>query len=1082
MPPFETKVVSIAKQNPKCSRHHHLLITLKDQSLTEKPSGDSRLSFLFLPLSYPGDRSESWVVLFYVGLSLILPQYPSLLIITMASAANTYMPRLTYAELEERKVKIKERLEVIQINDGALKRKPKTKKVASSASEIPFNPKSDTHWDFVMKEMMWLGADFQGERKRQVSLAKKCAASVKQFHKTKETRRLRELHQAEMKRRKLAAKVGRDLKGWWTKIEKIISYKQKLEADEERKKAMNKQLVFLVQKTERYSESLARHSETDQGDSSDSEYTSMDESSDGGSHRGKNRRRYRMTIEEALASEGIRKSKTKIIDYSRMRLEDKEFYGASTASDSGSDTSYSLERDFDDETTLQEAIHDEILERKQHDPSYPTDETFLADPEELRKLREEVEMDIEQVLARLKAEAEEEISQAVEIKKEQVDADTKSKRRVQFMETVQEKKINIDSPIKVPTNRQNVDPGEDADDDADASDVEDYDDTKDKSDEEFEVQEPEIDDETTIAQEELLPKEMSPEEEINLLKKESEMSIEELRKLYSNLDATNGGQALESEVTDTEEESATMEELAGPIGALEGEGSEEYRPKESEGIDDETTIEAEERLGRDISYEEEIDLLRVEGEVPIEMLRAMYAAMNNDMDPEPSEDDSDKASTSEDERVGSTADILVTSGDNDDDFQDYRPNEAEAIDDETTIAAEERLEREKSYEEEMSLLKNESEIPIEQLRAMYAKMNNSDQDSETEQIEEDTTNATIPEEEKSGSTADIMTSLVNNHDDVEDYRPNEDEAEALDDETTIEVEERLGREMSYEEEMSILKNESEIPIEQLRAMYANIGSGNEDVESEPAQTTSLDENRPNSSTAALLLASVDIEGEGDEYRPADLEAVDDETTIEAEEKLGRDMSYEDEIAMLKRENEMSVEELRAMYSKMNGDSQDNSRKSDFVDKMVDLDEAKTNEVKSTRRRSKRTRRPKESDDKMEIEESAKRKREIDEGNSHLSKKSRQSASSQEGSDDGLAALNALEASAERARKTLATRPFLLSSWVKLRRYQQVGLNWLVSLQSRRLNGILADGKSAFLKYYGRIDLSNTILNHRNGTR
>ncbi len=40
---------------------------------------------------------------------------------------------------------------------------------------IPFIPKFDTHWDFVMKEMMWLGADFQGERKRQVSLAKKMA-------------------------------------------------------------------------------------------------------------------------------------------------------------------------------------------------------------------------------------------------------------------------------------------------------------------------------------------------------------------------------------------------------------------------------------------------------------------------------------------------------------------------------------------------------------------------------------------------------------------------------------------------------------------------------------------------------------------------------------------------------------------------------------------------------------------------------------------------------------------------------------------------------------------------------------------
>lgn len=41
---------------------------------------------------------------------------------------------------------------------------------------IAYTPKTDTHWDFVMKEMMWLGADFQGERKRQVALAKKLAS------------------------------------------------------------------------------------------------------------------------------------------------------------------------------------------------------------------------------------------------------------------------------------------------------------------------------------------------------------------------------------------------------------------------------------------------------------------------------------------------------------------------------------------------------------------------------------------------------------------------------------------------------------------------------------------------------------------------------------------------------------------------------------------------------------------------------------------------------------------------------------------------------------------------------------------
>jgi E1A-binding protein p400 len=145
---------------------------------------------------------------------------------------------------------------------------------------------------------------------------------------------------------------------------------------------------------------------------------------------------------------------------------------------------------------------------------------------------------------------------------------------------------------------------------------------------------------------------------------------------------------------------------------------------------------------------------------------------------------------------------------------------------------------------------------------------------------------------------------------------------------------------------------------------------------------------------------------------------DDETTIEAEEKLGREMSYEEEIALLNQEGEMSVEELRAMYADMGSDVQ--------------------GEIKEE-----------------EVEESGDVKRKAVNGQAlSLRESKRQRA---EPSDvDTEAALAALEASAERARSTLASRPFLLSKWVKLREYQQIGLNWLVSLHGRRLNGILAD--------------------------
>ena len=47
------------------------------------------------------------------------------------------------------------------------------------------------------------------------------------------------------------------MRGFWLKISKIVTYKQKVDVDAIRRKGMDKQLVFLVQQTEKYSSSLA---------------------------------------------------------------------------------------------------------------------------------------------------------------------------------------------------------------------------------------------------------------------------------------------------------------------------------------------------------------------------------------------------------------------------------------------------------------------------------------------------------------------------------------------------------------------------------------------------------------------------------------------------------------------------------------------------------------------------------------------------------------------------------------------------------------------------------------------------------
>jgi hypothetical protein len=195
--------------------------------------------------------------------------------------------------------------------------------------------------------------------------------------------------------------------GWWTKIKKVIAYKQTLLANEELKKAMNKQLVTLVQQTEKYRELLAKNQTEDDTDfkqddeddddeddkedaeaaedehgmsdvvgedSQDPEMTSSGEEGNNRTtttkttaRRRKRRKRCRLTIEEALSADTIRKSKSRVIDYSRLRLKTDEFYGKSTALDaSGLDASFSPEQsDTDAETTLkQEALQDELVERK----------------------------------------------------------------------------------------------------------------------------------------------------------------------------------------------------------------------------------------------------------------------------------------------------------------------------------------------------------------------------------------------------------------------------------------------------------------------------------------------------------------------------------------------------------------------------------------------------------------------------------------------------------------------------------------------------------------------------------------------
>jgi E1A-binding protein p400 len=299
----------------------------------------------------------------------------------------------------------------------------------------------------------------------------------------------------------------------------------------------------------------------------------------------------------------------------------------------------------------------------------------------------------------------------------------------------------------------------------------------------------------------------------------------------------------------------------------------------------------------------------------------------------------------------------------------------------------------------------------------------------------------------------------NNLEEEEEFVP--EKGDDVDDETTMKAEEQLPRDMSYQQELELLKTESEIPIEQLRAMYQQSIQNSmskmeeeeeeeEEEESEPYESAIEDDDGEDQiSGAAQLLGSGIANDDQDEYVPDPQDTVDDETTMEAEEKLGRDMSYQEEIAMLQRENEMSVEELKAMVAQMAQDHYDSSHRkmsSSAVQEKGENDDVIEGKIE-------------EDDTETSSKElsDGKRRREDDEDRLVPKKKPRHETM-ESISNAGLAAMDKLEVSAELARKTLASRPFLIPSWVKLREYQQIGLNWLLSLQTRRLNGILADGE------------------------
>ncbi|KAJ0612854.1 putative DNA helicase chromatin remodeler HSA family [Helianthus annuus] len=101
------------------------------------------------------------------------------------------------------------------------------------ALEPPKEPQRPrTHWDHLIEEMVWLSKDFESERKWKLALAKKIAIRASKGMVDQATRGERKVK---------------------------VLYKHRLELDQKKKKALDKQLEFLLGQTERYSTMLAEN-------------------------------------------------------------------------------------------------------------------------------------------------------------------------------------------------------------------------------------------------------------------------------------------------------------------------------------------------------------------------------------------------------------------------------------------------------------------------------------------------------------------------------------------------------------------------------------------------------------------------------------------------------------------------------------------------------------------------------------------------------------------------------------------------------------------------------------------------------
>lgn len=324
----------------------------------------------------------------------------------------------------------------------------------------------------------------------------------------------------------------------------------------------------------------------------------------------------------------------------------------------------------------------------------------------------------------------------------------------------------------------------------------------------------------------------------------------------------------------------------------------------------------------------------------------------------------------------------------------------EEEDDERTLDADAACETKgAAADEELEQLKADAELSKEELLAKYrgdGDGNHEDGDDEGEggsesEWEEKSASEdqreSAKENEGGPSNASFADGEENSESDWEEQSSEDDEG-TMDNTCETKPEEVAG-------ELEMLKDDAKMTKEELLAQYAAPRPAGEDRPEEQSES--------------------DWEEQSEE---------DDEGTMDIScETKAEDVDKE--LSSLKKEAEMSKEELLAQYNRMNGHGHE--------------DEEDGGDVKS-----------------------------------ELSKEGNNSDILKEG---GKQIVQAAREVLDGTGRTKVEIPFLLTKDLKLREYQRLGLDWLVSMYERRLNGILADEMGL-----GKTIQTIALLSHLAGER